>query len=166
MKGCFSRAEAECDISVSKLLGLENLVSIKVSKSVSKKFGTGKSIGIGFEKNWHRKNIGIGIWKKLASKKELVSVSEKIGMEKSIGCGIKKLVSEKSFGSVPFRFWVSSHTGQKRVKHCHKTFPGSAFFAADNGFCPCRQRESPVCALKTGNDHFVDIVKRDTVDTG
>ena len=77
MKGCFSRAEAECDISVSKLLGLENLVSIKVSKSVSKKFSTGKSIGIGFEKNWHRKKY----WYRYL---------KKIGIEKSIGISIGK----------------------------------------------------------------------------
>ena len=62
---------AECDISVSKLLGFETflfflwyryqfgkfLVSEKVSVSVSKNFGIGKSIGIGFGKNWYRKKV-------------------------------------------------------------------------------------------------------------
>ena len=36
------------------------LVSKKVSVSVSKKFGIGKSIGIGFEKFWYRKSLGFG----------------------------------------------------------------------------------------------------------
>ena len=65
------------NFSVSKLLGLENLVSIKVSKSVSKKFGTGKSIGIGFENFWYRKKY----WYRYL---------KKIGIEKSIGIGIGK----------------------------------------------------------------------------
>ena len=53
---------AECDISVSKLLGLETFpffmvsvsVSKKVSVSVSKNFGIEKSIGIGFGNFWYR----------------------------------------------------------------------------------------------------------------
>ena len=54
------------------------LVSEKVLVSVSKKFGIGKSIGIGFEKI-------------LVSKKVLVSVSKIFGIDKSIGLGFEKL---------------------------------------------------------------------------
>ena len=63
----------ECDVSVSKLLGFEtfpffwwfriryrkNLVSKKLSDSVSEKFGIEKSIGFGFGKNWYRKKYQI-----------------------------------------------------------------------------------------------------------
>ena len=65
--------------------GLEKkLVPEKVPESVSEKFGTEKSLGIGLEKNEYRKSLGIGL--------------EKIWY--------RKKVSE----SVSFRFWVSSHT--------------------------------------------------------
>ena len=61
---------AECDISVSKLLGFETFpIFGMVLYSVSKKFGIEKS-------------IGIGKGKKLVSKKVLDSVSEIFGMEK------------------------------------------------------------------------------------
>ena len=74
----------------------KKLVSKKVSVSVSKIFGIGKSFGIGFEKIWYRKkyrywyrknfgiekSIGIGIGKKLVLKKVSVSVSKKIGIGK------------------------------------------------------------------------------------
>ena len=69
-----SRYQAECDVSVSKLLGFETfplfwwyrirfrkfLVSKKVSDSVSKFFGIEKSIGFGFDFFWFRKSIGFG----------------------------------------------------------------------------------------------------------
>ena len=55
----------------------ENLVSKKVSVSVSKIFGFEKSIGIGLEKNWYRKSIGIGF--------------VKFCIEKSIGIGFQKI---------------------------------------------------------------------------
>ena len=59
------------DVSVSKLLGFEtfpffrwfriryrkNLVSKKVSDSVLKIFGIGKSIGFGIGKIWYRKKV-------------------------------------------------------------------------------------------------------------
>ena len=46
---------AECDISVSKLLGFETFpFFFMVSVSVSEIFGIEKSIGIGFEKFWYR----------------------------------------------------------------------------------------------------------------
>ena len=49
-------------------IGFEkNLVSEKVSVSVSTNFGIEKSIGFGFEKFWYRKSIGIV--KNLVSKK-------------------------------------------------------------------------------------------------
>ena len=62
----------------------KNLVSKKVSVSVSKNLGIEKSIGIGFEKFWYRKKYRYRFRKILVSKK----------------------VSD----SVSFRFWVSSHT--------------------------------------------------------
>ena len=47
----FIQFKAECDISVSKLLGFETFpIILMVSVSVSKNFGIEKSIGIGFEK--------------------------------------------------------------------------------------------------------------------
>ena len=51
-------SEAECDISVSKLLGFETFpFFLMVSVSVSKNFGFEKSIGIGFEKKWYQKKV-------------------------------------------------------------------------------------------------------------
>ena len=119
----FCSCSAECDISVSKLLGFETFpFFLMVSVSVSEIFGIEKSIGIGFEKNWYRKkyryrfrrilvskkSFGIGfekIWyrkkyrywfrKILVSKKVSVSVSKKFGIEKSIGIGFEKFGIEK-----------------------------------------------------------------------
>ena len=62
--------EAECDISVSKLLGFETFpYFLMVSVSVSKNFGIEKS-------------IGIGIGKKSVSEKVSDSVSKKFGIGK------------------------------------------------------------------------------------
>ena len=47
----------------------KKLVSEKVSVSVSKIFGIGKSIGIGFEKFWYRKKYRYRFRKKLVSEK-------------------------------------------------------------------------------------------------
>ena len=45
---------AECDISVSKLLGFETFpIVLMVSVSDSENFGIKKSICISFEKNWY-----------------------------------------------------------------------------------------------------------------
>ena len=67
---------SECDISVSKLLGFEIFpIFWMVSDSVSKKFGIEKS-------------IGVGIGKKLVSKKYQIRYWKKFGIEKSIGFGI------------------------------------------------------------------------------
>ena len=74
------------------------MVLIKALVSVLKKIYIGKSIGVGFGKNWYRKSIGICIGKYLLSKKVSDSVS-------------KKLVLEKVLDSVWFIFWVPSHTG-------------------------------------------------------
>ena len=71
---------AECDISVSKLLGFETFpFFLMVSVSVSEIFGIEKSIGIGFEKNWYRKKYRYRYRKKLVS-------------EKSIGIGIVQIL--------------------------------------------------------------------------
>ena len=104
--------KAECDISVSKLLGFETFpMVLMVSVSDSKNFGIEKSIGIGFEKFWYRKKYRYRFRKNLVSKKVSVSVSEKIGIGKSIGFGIEKIWYRKKVSdSVSFRFWVSSHT--------------------------------------------------------
>ena len=54
----------ECDISVSKLLGVETVQFFwMVSDSVSKKFGIKKSIGFGIGNIWYRKSIGFSIEK-------------------------------------------------------------------------------------------------------
>ena len=87
--------QAECDVSVSKLLGFKtfpffrwfrfryrkNLVSKKVSDSVSEKFGIEKSIGFGIGKIWYRKKVS---------------------------------------DSVSFRFWVSSHTATKHDAYIYE----------------------------------------------
>ena len=71
------------DVSVSKLLGFEtfpflrwfwiqyqkNLVSKKISDSVSEKFGIEKSIGFGIENIWYRKKYRIRYRKNLVSEK-------------------------------------------------------------------------------------------------
>ena len=87
------RQEAECDISVSKLLGFETFpFFLMVSVSVSEIFGIEKSIGIGFEK-------------KLVSEKVSVSVSIFFGIEKSIGIGFEKnLVLKNMYESVSKQF--------------------------------------------------------------
>jgi len=89
---------AECDISVSKLLGFKTFpIVLMVSVSVSKIFGIEKSIGIGFEKIWYRKKYRYRFRKKLVSKKVSVSVSKNFGIEKSIGIGFEKFCSHKKY---------------------------------------------------------------------
>ena len=66
--------DAECDISVSKLLGFETFLII-LMVSVSIFFGIEKSIGIGFENFWYQKKYRYRFRKNLVSKKVLVSVS-------------------------------------------------------------------------------------------
>ena len=61
---------AECDISVSKLLGFETCpFFLMVSVSVSEIIGIGKSIGIGFEIFWYRKKYRYRFRKKIGIKK-------------------------------------------------------------------------------------------------
>ena len=73
------RMHAECDISVSKLLGFETFpIFWMVSDSVSKKFGIEKSIRFGTGKN-------------LVSKKVSDSVSEIFSIEKVSASVLKKL---------------------------------------------------------------------------
>ena len=91
----------------------KKLVSKKVSVSVSKIFGIGKSFGIGFEKIWYRKKYRYWYRKNFGIEKVLVSknfgfekkyryrfrknlVSKKFGIEKSIGIGFVKFCIEKS----------------------------------------------------------------------
>ena len=110
-----------------------------VSVSVSEIFGIGKSIGIGFEKNWYwsffwhynndiiqstnfdLKSFRFGFENFPYFFMVSVSVSKIFGIGKSIGISFekdlvpkkvsvsKKMVLEKV--SDLFRFWVSSHTG-------------------------------------------------------
>ena len=50
--------EAECDVSVSKLLGFETFPFFRWFRfRYRKKFGIEKSIGFGIEKNWYRKKV-------------------------------------------------------------------------------------------------------------
>ena len=83
ISNCSDDSLAECDISVSKLLGFETfpffwwyrirfrkfLVSKKVSDSVSFFFGIEKSIGFGFKIFWYQKKYRIRFWFFLVSKK-------------------------------------------------------------------------------------------------
>ena len=69
-----------------------------VSVSVSKIFGIGKGIGIGFEKNWYRKKYRYWFRKFLVSKKYRYRFQKKIGIEKSISIGFEKFWSQKSIG--------------------------------------------------------------------
>ena len=63
LKFCFvflGHPFAECDVSVSKLLGFEEEKKcLVVSDSVSKKIGIEKSVGFGIEKIWCRKKFWI-----------------------------------------------------------------------------------------------------------
>ena len=68
-----------------------------VSVSVSKNFGIEKSIGIGFEKIWHRKKYRNRFRKNLVSKKVSVSVLKKIGIEKVLVLVSKIFGNEKYF---------------------------------------------------------------------
>ena len=76
----------------------KNLVSKKVSDSVSEKIGIEKSIGFVIRKIWYQKKYRIRYQKKFGIEKVLESVSKIFGIEKNLD-------------SVLFRFWVSSHTG-------------------------------------------------------
>jgi len=108
----------------------KNLVSEKVSDSVSEKFGIGKSFGfsiiqilgilgdVSFSKVLGIETFPFFRWfriryrKNLVSKKVSDSVSKKFSIEKSIGFGIGKIWYRKKVSdSVSFRFLVSSHTG-------------------------------------------------------
>ena len=73
------------------------LVSKKVSVSVSKNFGIGKSIGFGFGNFWYRKKYRYRFRKILVSKKVSVLVSKNFGIEKSIGIGFEKFWSQKKY---------------------------------------------------------------------
>ena len=93
------------------------MVSKKVSDSVSKNFGIGKSFGIGFEKIWYRKKYRY--WYR-----------KKIGIEKSIGFGIEKnWYRKKNLDLVSFIFWVHTGGGEGR-------FP-ETFFVTPALNCNC-----------------------------
>ena len=90
---------AECDISVSKILGFKTFsIILIVSVSVSEKFSIKKSIGICFENFWYRKKVLVSVSENFGLKKVLVSVSKKIGIKKSISIGFEKFWSQKSIG--------------------------------------------------------------------
>ena len=73
LKFCFvflGHPFAECDVSVSKLLGFEEEKKcLVVSDSVSKKIGIEKSVGFGIEKIRYRKKYRIRYRKNLVSEK-------------------------------------------------------------------------------------------------
>ena len=91
---------AECDVSVSKLLGLETFPIFGiVSDSVSKNLVSKKVSHLVSEKNWYREKYRIWYRKIWYEKNYRIRYRKLFGIKKSMGFGIRKyLVSEKRFG--------------------------------------------------------------------
>ena len=109
----------------------KNLVSEKVSDSVSKKFGIGKSFGFGFvqisgisgdvsvSKLLGFKTFPFFRWFRIGNEKIIGFVIERIRYRKKHRIRYRKnLVSEKVLDSVSFKFWVSSHAGRQTSSSC------------------------------------------------
>ena len=88
---------AECDISVSKLLGFETFpIFWMVSDSVSKNLVSKKVSDSVLKKNWYRKKYWIRYQKKMVLKNIIKNLGfvclkhgfVKVGIEKSFGFGI------------------------------------------------------------------------------
>ena len=90
---------AECDISVSRLPGLETFANfLVVSVSVSENMVSKKKVSVSVSENLvSEKSLGIGIDKFGLVRKVSVLVSENLVSEKSLGIDLRKFGLGKKF---------------------------------------------------------------------
>ena len=107
-------APTEIDISVSKLLGFENLaIFLRVSESLVSE----KSLGDGFGKFGLKKKYWFRFWKIRSREKSLSFNFGEIGLGKKVSVSVlENLVSEKTV-LVSVKILVSSFSGPKSTMH-------------------------------------------------